>query len=137
MTVQKGLNPVSYLAGGTIAIYSPVKMGVAANTVIATSAATDPVVGFAQLDASSGGNVPVEPAGSGATVKLRVGSGTVTGGDLVGLDGTDKTEIATLTEAGAGTTVRQVLGIVAASTGKTYAENTYAPVTLVSARTTI
>lgn len=138
MAVTKGLNPVSYKAGEALEIYIPVKMGTANNTVIKPTAATDIVVGVTTLDAASGANVPVEPIGSGKTIKMRVGSGGVTGGDIVGLDGTDKTEIATLTEDGSGTTLRQILGVVGGDTGKTYAENTYAPIVLSApVRTTI
>lgn len=129
MTIQKGVNPLSYVSGGVIGQYEPVKMGTAANTVIVPTAVTDIVVGVSQLDAVSGANVPVETR-PGTVVKMRVGSGTVTGGNAVTIDATDFREIATLTKAGAGTTLRQLIGYVEAPSSKTYAENTYAPVRL-------
>lgn len=115
MATQKNavLNAVSFQAGGTIGQFEPVKLTTASGAnkvVVVPTASTDRVVGVAQIDATSGQAVSVTPISAGAIVKMRVGSGGVTAGDLVGLDGTDYTEIATLTLSGSGTTLRQVLG---------------------------
>lgn len=129
MTIQKGVNPLSYSAGGTISQYEPVKMGTTDNTVIRVSATSDIPIGVAQLDADSNKNVPVETR-PGAVVKMRVGSGGVSGGNSVGIDSTDKTEIAALTLDYSGTTRTFRYGIVDAASGTSFAENELAPIRL-------
>ena len=63
------------------------------------------------LDSATAAGQGVEMALPGSVVLMRVGSGGVTKDDYVGIDGSDATEIATLTLSGSGTTNRQVLGI--------------------------
>lgn len=91
MTVQKGVEAVSYVAGGTIGQYEPVKLS-AANTVIVAAADSDLIVGVSQVDAASGEEVSVA---IGGIVKMRVGVNGVTINTSVGLDAADPTEIDT------------------------------------------
>jgi hypothetical protein len=132
MAVMKGVHTVSYEAGGTIGQYEPVKLGTSSNTVVVPTATTDWVDGVAMIDATSGKPVSVAKT-PGEVVLMRVGSGGVIKGDLCGLDSTDKTEIATITENGGGSTLKQVV-VRAEETG---IENQLISCTLVLSRTII
>ena len=133
MAIQKGNGvDVSMIAGGTISKYDPVKIDTSVTTggeVIRVTAETDIPYGIAQIDATEGQEVSVRING---VSKMRVGSGTVTVGNLVGIDATDKTEIDAITEAGAGVTLTWAYGVAEASG----AENAYVPVRLMMFRTT-
>ena len=132
MAVQKGVECISYEAGGTIGQYEPVKRGSTANQVVVPTATSDIVVGVSQIDATSGEPISV-CSKPGAVVLMRVGSGGVTDGDPVGIDSGDKTEIATITEAGNGSTLKQIIGY-AEETG---VENQLIPVRLTLSKTMI
>jgi hypothetical protein len=107
----------SVKAGGTIGQYEPLKLSTedTANdglVVVVATAITDTVIGWSLNDATSGDGLDMAIPNSGAIVPARVGSGGVTQGNNVGLDGTDKTEVAALTLAAGGGTIRQCLGQV-------------------------
>jgi hypothetical protein len=118
----------SVTAGAAFAQWEPVKTTTEGTdgqelTVIKSSATSSIIIGVA-LDAAVSAGDGVEIALPGSIVLMRVGSGGVTKDDYVGIDGSDATEIATLTLSGSGTTNRQVLGIAL----RTGAENALIPV---------
>lgn len=90
--------------------------------VIKTAATTDLCIGVSLNDSTASGE-GIDWAGVGSIVPMRCG-GAVTAGTDVGLSGTDKTEIATLTFSSGGGTNRQVIGKAL----KTGAENELIPV---------
>lgn len=115
MSTYNIANRKSVKAGAAFAQFEPLKStteGTDANelTVIKSSATSSVIIGIA-LDAATAAGQMVEMALPGSVVLMRVGSGGVTKDDYVGIDGSDATEIATLTLSGSGTTNRQVLGI--------------------------
>lgn len=106
MAVNKSLQCISMKAEGTIPKNVPVKLGTGSGTVTAVTANTDIVVGVSQLDATDGFELPVAISG---VVKLKCGA-SVSKDVWVGLDGTTATKVSTLTLAGGGTTIRQIVG---------------------------
>ena len=109
-SVKGGTIDVPLTAGGTISQYEPVMLDTSdatGLTVIRVAATTDIPYGVAQQDAVSGQSVDVRTRGE---TLMRCGSGGVTVGLLAGIDSSDKTEIANITEAGSGTTLAFVYG---------------------------
>jgi len=70
-----GVSPISFIAGGTIAINRLVKLDTTVNQVVVTSAITDIAIGTSLNAASSGETVAVQPFGK---AKLRLGAGGAT-----------------------------------------------------------
>ena len=115
MSTYGPLNKKSVTSGAAFAQFEPLKSTTEGTdgqelTVIKSSATSSVIIGVA-LDSATAAGQGVEMALPGSVVLMRVGSGGVTKDDYVGIDGSDATEIATLTLAGSGTTNRQVLGI--------------------------
>lgn len=104
----------SVKAGAAIGQYEPVKLTTEDTenngmVVIKTAATTDVVIGVALNDATAAGE-GIDIALPGAVVLMR-SAGSVSAGNYVGLNGTDKTEVSALTLAAGGGTLRQVIGI--------------------------
>ena len=117
----------SVKSGAAFAQWEPVKISTEDTeneglVVVKTAATTDVVIGVAIDDATASGQ-GVDIALAGSVVLMRSG-GVITLGDYVGLSGTDKTEIATLSLSAGGGTLRQVLGVAL----QTAAENELIPV---------
>ena len=98
---------VSIKAGGTVGQYEPVKLNSTQEEVVVTTGTTDLVYGVSLIDGVDGDMVSIARSGS---VLMRCGSGGVTLGNLVGIDSSDKTEIAAITESGTGTTLHDIIG---------------------------
>jgi hypothetical protein len=103
----------SVKAGAAIAKWEPVKLSTEDTenegiVVIKTAATTDVFIGVALNDATAA-NQGIDIALPGSVVLMRAG-GAITQGNDVGLSGTDKAEIAALTLAAGGGTIRRVIG---------------------------
>jgi hypothetical protein len=88
MSVQKGVQTVSYKAGAVIDQFVPVKLGANSDEVVVPTAQGDIVRGITMIDSLRAGQSIDVAVNSGATVFGKVGTGGWAKGNKLGL-GTD------------------------------------------------